>query len=47
MLQKGKKNYLLLGAYRPIVLKNTLVKIAEKVITIHIKKKAEAELLLT
>ena len=48
MLRKeGKKNYLLSGAYRPIALKNTFVKLVNKVIIIYIIEKAEAELLLT
>ena len=47
MLKKeGKKNYLLLNAYRPIGLKNILVKLAEKVLTIYIIGKAEAKTLL-
>ena len=44
--KKGKKNYSLLGAYRPIALKNTLIKLAEKVLTIYIIGEAEAETLL-
>ena len=44
--KEGKKNYLLPGAYRPIVLKNILVKLVEKVIIIYIIEKTEAELLL-
>ena len=47
MLRKEeKKNYLLLGAYKPIAIKNMLVKLAEKVLTIYIIEKAEAETLL-
>ena len=46
-LQKEEnKNYLLLGVYRPIALKNILVKLAKKVITIYIIEKTEAKLLL-
>ena len=45
--EEEKKNYLLPGAYKPIVLKNILAKLAEKVITIYIIKKVEAKLLLT
>ena len=44
--KKGKKNHLLLRAYRPIILKSILAKLAEKVITTHIIEKAEAKLLL-
>ena len=44
--KKEKKDYLLLGAYRLIARKNTLVKLAEKVLTIYIVKKAEAKILL-
>ena len=43
--KEGKKDYLLLGAYRPIALKNILIKLAKKVITTHIIKEAETELL--
>ena len=32
LCKKGKANYLFLGSYRPIALKNTLSKILEKVI---------------
>ena len=47
MLRKEeKKNYSILGAYRPIALKNILIKLAEKVLTIYIVKKVEAETLL-
>ena len=45
--KKEKKNYLLLGAYRSITLKNTLVKLAEKILTIYIVGKVEAETLLS
>ena len=45
--KEGKKDHLLLGAYRPIVLKATLAKLAKKVIITRIIKKAEAKLLLT
>ena len=44
--KKGKKNYLLLEAYRPIAIKNILVKLVEKVLIIYIAKKAEAKTLL-
>ena len=44
--KKEKKNYLLLGAYRFIALKNILIKLAEKVLIIYIAGKAEAEILL-
>ena len=44
--KEEKKKYLLLGAYRPIVLKNILVKLVEKVLTIRMVRKAEAETLL-
>ena len=44
--KKGKKNYLLLGAYRSIALENTLVKLAEKILTMRIAGKVEAETLL-
>ena len=47
MLKKeGKKNYSLLGAYRPITLKNILAKLVKKILTIHIVKKVEMEILL-
>ena len=44
--KEEKKDYLLPGTYRPIALKNTLIKLAEKVLTIHIIRKVEAEILL-
>ena len=44
--KKEKKNYLLLNIYRPIALKNILIKLAEKVLTMRIVGKAEAETLL-
>ena len=44
--KKEKKNYLLLDIYKLITLKNTLVKLAEKILTIYIVRKAEAEILL-
>ena len=44
--KKEKKNYLLLGAYRFIALKNTLVKLAKKILTIRIAGKVEAKILL-
>ena len=47
MLRKEeKKNYLLLGVYRLIALENILIKLVEKVLTIHIMGKVEAETLL-
>ena len=47
MLKKEeKKDYLLLGAYRPIALENILVKLAEKILIIYIIGKAEAKILL-
>ena len=44
--KEKNKNYLLLNTYRPIALKNILIKLAEKVLTIHIIEKAKAETLL-
>ena len=44
--KKEKKNYLLPGIYRFIALKNTLVKLVEKVLIIYIVGKAEVEILL-
>ena len=41
-----KKNYLSLGAYGLIALKNTLVKLAEKILIIYIVGKVEAKTLL-
>ena len=47
MLRKEeKKDYLLPGAYRPIALKNILIKLAEKVLTIYIIRKVEVVTLL-
>ena len=43
---KEKKNYLLPGTYRPIALKNTLIKLAEKIFTIYIVEKVETKTLL-
>ena len=43
--KKEEKKYSLLGAYRFIALKNTLVKLTKKVLTIYIIRKAEAEIL--
>ena len=34
----NKKDYLLLGSYQPIALKNTLGKILEKIVAEHIQK---------
>src|SRR5437016_10582199 len=39
--KKGKKDYSLLGSYRPIALKNTLVKVLEKHIANIMSKVAE------
>jgi len=44
--KKGKKDYSLLGSYRPITLKNTLVKVLEKYIANIISKAAEEYRLL-
>ena len=44
--KKGKKDYLLLNTYRPIALKNILVKLAEKVLIIYIIEKIEVKTLL-
>ena len=44
--KKGKADYLLLGSYRPIALKNTLSKILERVIADHIADMAEEHALL-
>ena len=44
--KEEKKNYLLLGAYRPIALKNTLIKLVKKVLIIYIIRKAEVKTLL-
>ena len=44
--KKEKKNYLLLDIYRPIALKNILVKLVKKVLIIYITGKAEAKTLL-
>jgi len=39
--KEGKKDYSLLGSYKPITLKNTLVKVLEKYIANIISKAAE------
>ena len=44
--KKEKKNYLLPGTYRPIALKNILIKLVEKILTIYIVEKVETETLL-
>ena len=44
--KEEKKDYLLLKAYKPITLKNTLVKLAEKILTIYIIEKAWIKILL-
>jgi len=42
----GKKDYSLLGSYRPIALENTLAKVIEKILVDHISSTAEEHLLL-
>ncbi len=44
--KKDKADYLILGNYRPIALKNTLSKILKKVIIDHIADTAEEHTLL-
>jgi len=44
--KEGKKDYSFLGSYRPITLKNTLVKVLEKYIANIISKAAEKYRLL-
>jgi len=44
--KEGKKDYSLLGSYRPITLKNTLVKVLEKYVANIIFKAAEEHRLL-
>ena len=44
--KKEKKNYLLPRIYRFIALKNTLVKLAEKILIIYIVRKVETKTLL-
>ena len=44
--KEEKKDYLLPDIYRSIALKNILVKLAEKVLTIYIIEKVEVETLL-
>ena len=46
LYKKGKADYLFLGSYRPIALKNTLSKILEKVIADYIADIAEEYALL-
>ena len=46
LYKKGKKDYSLLGSYRPIALENTLVKVLEKYITNIMSKAAEEHRLL-
>ena len=47
ILQKvNKKDYSLLGSYRPVALKNTLGKILEKIVAEHIQEAIEAQGLL-
>jgi len=41
LYKKGKKDYSLLGSYKPITLKNTLVKVLEKYVANIISKAAE------
>ena len=44
--KKGKKDYLLPEAYRPIAIKIMLVKLVKKILTIYIIKKVETKILL-
>ena len=44
--KKEKKNYLLPGTYKPIVLKNISVKLAKKILARSIVGKVEVEILL-
>ena len=44
--KEGKADYLLLGSYRPITLKNTLNKILERIIAEHIANTAKEHTLL-
>ena len=46
LCKEGKKDYLLLRSYRPIALKNMLVKIVEKVLATHLSCAAEEHSLL-
>ena len=47
ILQKAnKKDYSLLGSYRPVALKNTLGKILEKIVTERIQEAIEIQRLL-
>jgi len=46
LYKEGKKDYSLLGSYRPITLKNTLVKVLEKHIANIISKAIEEHKLL-
>ena len=47
MLRKEEnKDYLLLSTYRFIVLKNTLIKLVKKVLTIYIIGKVETKIFL-
>ena len=46
LCKKGKADYLFLGSYRPIALKNTLNKILEKVIADYIVDTAKKYALL-
>jgi len=46
LYKKGKKDYSFLGSYKPITLKNTLVKVLEKYIANIISKAAEEYRLL-
>ena len=46
LYKKGKANYLFLGSYRPITLKNTLSKILEMVIVDYIADIAKEHALL-
>ena len=44
--KKVKKNNLLPGTYKPITVKNILVKLVKKALTIYIVKKVKAKTLL-
>ena len=46
LYKKGKKDYSLLGSYRPIALENTLAKVLEKYIANVMSKAAEEHGLL-
>ena len=46
LYKKGKKDYSLLGSYRPIALENTLAKVLEKYVANVMSKAAEEHRLL-